>query len=548
MRLLRGHVVLPFVAALAGGALLQVTLPLLPRRAGLLLMAGLLTVIAAAAGVGHLRRSRSTRGRARVGWALVALISALWAVTNAFWFPQLLLDFPETRPKPSDYAASLAILLIPGALVLLTPSAGGPRVRLWRLIDGATISASLVFLSWRFVVEPVLDRVDAQLRWMIGVAPMLEIVSCALALVALSRSRSQDGRALIQFEASLVVFSIATLVEIYNVAFGLARFAGGVGGAYLAATLLLAMASRSSLPAEAPPDAAGGDGRWAWLPYLPVGICFLAAAYLQSRDGALDPVLFWVLLCIAALVLIRQFLHLQTNRALLRRVDEQRARLAHLAFHDPLTGLANRALLSDRASETLAAADGTTALILLDLDGFKAVNDTYGHGVGDELLRQIATRLVRCVRDDDLVVRLGGDEFVIFMPRLSDAAEAAAMGIRILEELARPVTIAGHRVLVHGSAGMAVTHGSVTVPDGLLRDADAALYEAKSAGKNRLCQFGGTALGAAPTVPEAGTARAVGPEAGAARAVGRQHRRDAAAPWRLSAAAEPDTTRMSGSL
>jgi diguanylate cyclase (GGDEF)-like protein len=384
-----------------------------------------------------------------------------------------------------------AICFIPPVMIILTPAAGRARVRLRRFIDGATISAALAFPTWHFVIAPTMDLVAPGMQGMTAVAPGLEIISFALALVALSRSRSSDGNALILMELALVVLSVATLADIYNVSFGLERFANGVGGAYLSATLIMALSSRSSLSSRAADHHAGREGPWGWLPYLPVGICFGTAAYLQSREGSLDPVLFWVLLCTAVLVLVRQFLNLRTNQDLLRRVDEQRERLAHLAFHDPLTGLANRAMLSDRAGAALAGAadDSTTALLLVDLDGFKAVNDTYGHAAGDELLMMVAACLRRCVRPEDLVVRLGGDEFVVFMPDLDGAADAERIGQRILRELDQPLTVGGTRMPVRGSAGLAVTRGPGAAPDTLLRDADVALYQAKAAGKNRMCLF-----------------------------------------------------------
>ena len=163
------------------------------------------------------------------------------------------------------------------------------------------------------------------------------------------------------------------------------------------------------------------------------------------------------------------------------------ARLEHLATHDPLTGLANRAALVDEISRALHAgrrAGRMVAAIMLDLDHFKAVNDSLGHAVGDQLLRAAARRLEGVVRAGDLVSRLGGDEFVIVMRDLVDSSEALRVALRIVEEFRLPVTAAGHELHVTASVGVAIAEDS---DDGeaLLHEADTAMYRAKEGGRDR---------------------------------------------------------------
>jgi diguanylate cyclase (GGDEF)-like protein len=172
----------------------------------------------------------------------------------------------------------------------------------------------------------------------------------------------------------------------------------------------------------------------------------------------------------------------------LRELQDQ---LQHQATHDPLTGLANRALFSHQVREALEAGSGEeVAVMFIDLDDFKGVNDALGHPVGDQLLKSVATRLVRSVRRDDVVARLGGDEFAVLVRRPERvAAFAAELAERTLQAFSLPVS-AGERVLdVSLSIGIATSQHSRSHSEELLRDADVAMYEAKEGGKRRYAVF-----------------------------------------------------------
>ncbi|MGK2851167.1 MAG: diguanylate cyclase domain-containing protein [Candidatus Limnocylindrales bacterium] len=167
--------------------------------------------------------------------------------------------------------------------------------------------------------------------------------------------------------------------------------------------------------------------------------------------------------------------------------------LKRLAFHDPLTGLANRALFGVRLEQALARSQRSRrypAVLCLDLDEFKDVNDTYGHAAGDALLRTVGERLAAAVRPSDCVARLGGDEFVVLLEE-SDTVDIASFAAeRLLRHLADPIDVEGHPVVVHASIGIAVADPQTASPDHLLRDADAAMYAAKAAGRRRWVLFG----------------------------------------------------------
>ncbi|HEX5505686.1 MAG TPA: EAL domain-containing protein [Thermomicrobiales bacterium] len=160
--------------------------------------------------------------------------------------------------------------------------------------------------------------------------------------------------------------------------------------------------------------------------------------------------------------------------------------LAHQAFHDPLTGLPNRALYLDRLAGALIRAAGerrTCAVLLLDLDGFKHLNDSLGHGHGDRLLVRVARRLRRCLRGEDTVARLGGDEFAILLEEVADLGEVLRVAERVAAALRVPVQLDTQEVFAGGSIGIALNSSADDRPEDLLRFAEVAMYRAKEAGK-----------------------------------------------------------------
>jgi diguanylate cyclase (GGDEF)-like protein/PAS domain S-box-containing protein len=163
--------------------------------------------------------------------------------------------------------------------------------------------------------------------------------------------------------------------------------------------------------------------------------------------------------------------------------------LERQALHDPLTHLPNRLLLMDRARQALARlhrSNGVVAMLFIDLDKFKAVNDNLGHNVGDRLLVGISERLSELMRDSDTVARLGGDEFVILAEDIENDAEALALAERVLDALERPFPVGTTELAMLASVGVSVSHSPDTDPEGMLREADLAMYRAKGAGGRRL--------------------------------------------------------------
>jgi diguanylate cyclase (GGDEF)-like protein len=170
-----------------------------------------------------------------------------------------------------------------------------------------------------------------------------------------------------------------------------------------------------------------------------------------------------------------------------KRSEEQ---ILHLAHHDPLTGVLNRSLLQDRLHQAIDFANrhqSRVGIFLIDLDGFKKINDTFGHAAGDGVLTMVANRMKNAIRATDSIVRMGGDEFVIVLTELKDCVDAARFGEMLVHKLREPMTIDGRPLRATISVGGAVYPDSAAIADTLLLQADIALYQAKERGRNQFC-------------------------------------------------------------
>jgi diguanylate cyclase (GGDEF)-like protein len=179
--------------------------------------------------------------------------------------------------------------------------------------------------------------------------------------------------------------------------------------------------------------------------------------------------------------------HIAEQERISTQLQESKDHFRHAAFHDTLTNLPNRALLAENLKFVMERAkqheDYQFAVLFLDLDRFKNVNDSLGHSIGDQLLIAMARRLEHCIRDVDMVARLGGDEFAILLDGITDSSIATTMAGRIQEKLQSPFNLSGHEVFTTTSIGIAMSSTGYDHPEAMLRDADTAMYRAKAQGK-----------------------------------------------------------------
>jgi diguanylate cyclase (GGDEF)-like protein len=216
-------------------------------------------------------------------------------------------------------------------------------------------------------------------------------------------------------------------------------------------------------------------------------------AWTPNRPGSLivGTVVPFIAIAIAGFALLAG-LALRYIRRTAATIAEGEDRLRHLALHDPLSGLPNRTFFGERLAAVMAEAGrdhSLAAVLAIDLDHFKDINDTLGHHVGDGLIRAVAQRVVRTLRDDDLVARLGGDEFAVITTDVPDLPALECMAARLIDKLRASYAISGHTLVIGASVGIAlIDRRSGTAAD-IMRRADVALYRAKNEGRNRACIY-----------------------------------------------------------
>lgn len=355
-------------------------------------------------------------------------------------------------------------------------------------------SYGLTFLSWAVVVmvqAAALYRLTAptmSLRGLIPVAILLATGLCSMHYLGIAALDMQPG---IQWNWYLV--GLSALVAL-AVSFGSMRYAIWIRYAK----------HQQSFRYQLIAAAAIGLGIWL-MHYVGMlaanfpadSVCLSADQISDHRGGELALFVTLLLLCVS--VSLTTFDNYQRSHStkIIARLEEEIIELRQRAFHDPLTALPNRSLLEDRyrhAVERCNSIDARRivddlerrtklALLFVDLDGFKPINDTHGHSTGDKVLLVVARRLKELVRQSDTVARLGGDEFVLLIEDVFDVEGCRLLVARLVEHLAEPIYIDGQSLNIQASVGVAVypDHGS---SDMLMDRADAAMYAAKRSGGN----------------------------------------------------------------
>ncbi|WP_240490949.1 putative bifunctional diguanylate cyclase/phosphodiesterase [Amycolatopsis vancoresmycina] len=449
--------------------------------------------------------ARRVRGHQRWWRVLVATGMAGWSLGQCAWSWYQLVD---GRGLPSPSLADVGYLSFPvfalAALFVLARARVRPDRERWQpaqwtahfgvavVLDGLVVTGSLFILTWTAALGQLVRATGpAALTWAVAIAyPLsdLVIVVVAVLLVVFDRVDRPYRANLLLAAVGIVALACSDSVFAYLVSIGAESMKPWSDGGFVLGPLFIAYALLVTPGTRRRDDAGQPVGVDWWqlaLPYVPViAVALLITVQIVAGAGP-DGVEVFVGALVVFLVLARQLLSLLDNRLLLRRVYEGQQQLTHQAYHDPLTGLANRALFADRLDRAVEATDRPPlVLIFVDLDDFKEVNDRFGHAGGDVLLHAVAQRLLSCVRAGDTVARLGGDEFAILLEGEVDAPQAVAD--RIQSALRRPFAVHGTLVPVRASMGLVVPDPAepLVTSDVLLGRADTSMYAGKRLGKD----------------------------------------------------------------
>ncbi|TQR85542.1 EAL domain-containing protein [Mycobacterium hodleri] len=425
------------------------------------------------------RAARSTAGRKRLVWLSICIGLGGWLVGSFLWaYFELVTDIP---PFPS--VADLGYLVFPiGACIgLALYPVGHPGQSRTRLVlDGLIAAAALFQISWVMVLRDTYEADDTS-RFAFGLSlayPVCDLVVITVAVLAQTRARAGQRRTLTFLTLGVVVMALSDSAFVYLTAAGTYEDEIGrvVDVGYLVGLLVIAVAALLAVdePATEPSLVRVPSRLALWLPYVPVAVAAAVCTPTNLHESGMAPLFLSTLVLVTA-VLLRQFFVVRENRRLLDLVAEQ-------ALRDPLTGLANRALFNDRLSHAMqlhVRDRQPVAVLSLDLDDFKLVNDNLGHPAGDQLLVLAAQRILGCVRAGDTVARVGGDEFAVLLEGKTEHSRQVAR--RLMASFDEQFVIDGHDLLLRPSIGLAVATGddATVSAEALLKHADLAMYSAK---------------------------------------------------------------------
>jgi diguanylate cyclase len=443
------------------------------------------SAVALLAAVNCILAARSSSGRLRVAWGGLAGATLSWALGEAVWSWY---ELVQHTPTPFPGLADLGFLGFPlGAVIMLAvfPSnvSGAHR---WRMtLDGLMTACAISLVSWATALGAIVRAGgDSRLGLWVSVAyPTSDIALLVVCVLVLSRSRAH--RVPLAFVAvGLALMAAADSGFAYLVATNSYSTGSLVDLGWFFAFGVLAFASITPNATVASSQAGFPTVTGTVLPYVILGGALGFISWQIATRRSISIVEMALMVVIVLLVFFRQFLTLRDNQTLARALAEREAQLRHQAFHDPLTGLANRALFIDRAAHALELHRRDRrplAICFLDLDGFKGVNDQLGHNAGDNLLSEVSRRFRERLTDADTLARFGGDEFAVLLENQPDPIEVTRA---LLGSLRAPFRVGGRDVTVLASTGVARVDLLDQTPtvDELLVRADLAMYVVKRRG------------------------------------------------------------------
>ncbi|WP_405803891.1 GGDEF domain-containing protein [Streptomyces sp. NBC_00210] len=443
-------------------------------------------------------------------WYLLAAGMAPFAAADTIWGLYQVRGVEVPFPGVADMLYLGTYLFFTAGLVTLARQQTG-RLHWAGLLDAGIVTLGAGTLSWAFIIAPYLRSELSAWPLAVTIAyPVTDLVllSIAARLMLTTGTRTPSFVLVIGWLLVLLAADGLYYGTLATTGTAIAEDLSEVG--WMVSSLLLGVAALHSSVAR-PTQLAEDQERLSrrrmsiLIALILLGPLIVLANVGGIRDQPVNITVIVGMMASLSLLLVLRIAFLaryaqgrateartqaHALAASLQEQAELQEQLSYQATHDPLTGLANRALLNDRLEFTLGrcSAISATGLLMLDVDGFKEVNDTLGHPVGDELLVGVARRLTARVRKQDMVARLGGDEFALLVEDV-DASTLHDYATRILDSFKDPFTLArSHSVNVTTSIGVRrITEP--TAPSEALRDADAALYRAKTAGKNQAAFF-----------------------------------------------------------
>jgi diguanylate cyclase (GGDEF)-like protein len=497
-------------------------------------IAPILDLLAAAVLFIAAKQSLAYSRRLAIAWGIIALSMLIYAAGDLAWgiIELGLQDPPFPSIADAFYLLYYLVLLIGVLWLPSQPATRGEKIN--NVLDVAVVMIAALLGFWNYLFGPIVasnaGSTPLELMILLGYPVGDLVLLWALLRIIYRHSDQQDELPAFLLAGSIAVTIISDCIYTYQAILGTYTSGGILDLGWRATMLLACLAGVSQITAMQSLRHSGKSllrleafirlaKRIA--PYF--SYFWLIGAYLLLLQGSLVPLPmnFFLLSLgvglIICLVLLRQIimvfengklntqlrltmekLQLQstplekTNRELQNEIGERKVmekQLIHDSLHDAMTGLPNRVLFLDRLGQSIRSGkrrpDYTFAVLFIDVDQFKVINDSLGHLTGDQLLISVAKRMKSCLRSSDTVARFGGDEFAVLLEITGDKASALVVADKLQQAIKLPFKLDGHELHITASIGIVMNTGGYTSPEEVLRDADIAMYEAKASGKSR---------------------------------------------------------------